>query len=78
MACAPVLHRLTTAVALERSPGLWRASYGPARLEELMALERTILILAQEINSAYGRDDAALRMVMDTLASGWPVTRTCH
>ena len=51
------------------SPGLWRAAYGPWRREELMALERTLLILAQEINAAYGTDDAALRMVMDVLAA---------
>jgi hypothetical protein len=37
--------------------------------EELMALERTLLTLAQEINTAYGAEDAALRLVMDALAA---------
>ena len=63
----PVMAAMMTAAATGLGPGLWRASYGPWRPEELMALERTLLILAQEINTAHGTDDAALRLVMDAL-----------
>lgn len=65
----PVMAAMMTAAAMGLSPSLWRAGYGPWRPAELTALERTLLILAQEINTASGTDDAALRMVMDTLAA---------
>jgi hypothetical protein len=65
----PAMAGLMTAAALGLSPSLWRASYGPWRREELPALERAVLVLAQEYNRAHHSEDAALRMVMDSVES---------
>lgn len=64
----PTMAAMMTAAVLGASPTLWRAQFGDWQPEELAAVQATALLLAEGINTARGRDDAALRMIMEALA----------
>jgi hypothetical protein len=64
----PTMAAMMTAAAIEASPNLWRAQYGDWRPEELPALQATAVLLAEWVNNAHEDHDAALRVIIDTLA----------
>ncbi|MEV4757129.1 hypothetical protein AB0J86_18720 [Micromonospora sp. NPDC049559] len=64
----PTMSALITAAALNLSPSLWRAQFGPWTPRELRALEATALVLAIQINRMQGDGRAAVRLVTDVLA----------
>jgi hypothetical protein len=66
-ATVPSMAAMMTAAAMELSPNLWREQYGPWSPEELNAVVATAVMLAEEVNQAHNRDDAALRMIMDAI-----------
>jgi hypothetical protein len=65
----PTMAALMTAAAIRASPDLWRAQFGDWRAEELSAVQATALLLAEGINRSADDPDAALRLIMDALAS---------
>jgi hypothetical protein len=64
----PTMAALMTAAAIQISPEQWRAQYGAWRQEELPAVQVTAVLLAADINVTERNPDAALRLVIDTLA----------
>jgi hypothetical protein len=66
----PTMAALMTAAAIQISPDQWRAQYGQWRQEELSAVQVTAVLIAADINVTQRNPDAALRLIIDTLASG--------
>jgi hypothetical protein len=64
----PTMAAMMTAAAIETSPNGWRAQFGEWRPEELLAVRATAVLLAESINRTHDDPDAALRLIMDTLA----------
>ena len=64
----PTMAAMMTAAVIGASPTLWRAQFGDWQSEELAAVQAMALLLAEGINTAHGRDDAALRLIMEALA----------
>jgi hypothetical protein len=57
-----------TATALDLSANRWRERFGEWRREEMSALQTTAALVAEQVNRAHDDRDAALRVIMDTLA----------
>jgi hypothetical protein len=64
----PTMAALLSAAAIGASPNLWREQFGDWRQEELSAVQATAVLLAEGINRSTSDPDAALRLIMDTLA----------
>lgn len=64
----PTMTGLVTAAAMQLSPTLWRAQFGPWAKEDVQALKATALVLAEHINQRAHDDSAAIRLVADVLA----------
>lgn len=64
----PTMVAMLTATALGLSPNQWREQFGEWQREETPALQATTALKAEQVNRAHDDRDAALRVIMDTLA----------
>jgi hypothetical protein len=64
----PTMAAMLTATALGLSPNRWREQFGEWQREEMPALQATAALVAEQVNRAHDNRDAALHVVMDTLA----------
>ncbi|MBP5941869.1 hypothetical protein [Streptomyces acidiscabies] len=64
----PTMVGLVISSAMELSPSLWRQQYGQWTQAEMVALEATVMLLAEHINRVTDDRDFATRLITDALS----------